>query len=100
MGDDDAEDDAEASRESHVVHKGCCWRSALFPTHSSTTTQQHHLTHQVKFPDLTDAGSQWQWGGVSLGEEETYRLQLSLKRLAMDKRTKGLWLRKLPLAYC
>ncbi len=34
--------------------------------------------------DLRADSRQWQWAGVGFGEQETYRLQMSLKKLAAD----------------
>lgn len=36
----------------------------------------------VKFPDLMDESTLLEWAGVSLGKGETYRLYLSIKKLA------------------
>lgn len=39
------------------------------------------------YPDLFRQSSMWQWAGVGFGEEETYRLYLSLKGLAIANDT-------------
>jgi radial spoke head protein 4/6 len=36
----------------------------------------------VKFPDLMDEGNLTEWAGLSLGRSETYKLYLSIKKLA------------------
>lgn len=34
--------------------------------------------------DLRADSKQWQWAGIGFGEQETYRLQMHLKKLARD----------------
>jgi len=36
----------------------------------------------VKYPDLVDESNLLEWAGVSLGRGDTYRLYLSIKKLA------------------
>jgi radial spoke head protein 4A len=37
----------------------------------------------VSLPNLVEEAEMWEWAGVSLGEEETYKLQKALKKLAV-----------------
>jgi hypothetical protein len=38
---------------------------------------------EITYPDLMEEASVFAWAGVSFGEEETYRLYLAIKQLAM-----------------
>lgn len=38
-------------------------------------------------PDMLDEANMWEWGGVSFGRLETYRLYLSVKKVSGRRRT-------------
>ncbi|KAJ3222575.1 Radial spoke head protein 4 A [Clydaea vesicula] len=48
---------------------------------------------EAEIPDIMELSKLWEWGGVSFGQDETFVLSLSIKKLALEKNLKSvrLW---------